>query len=916
MPHRLRAFSAPFIALVLAVGGVARADAPGPRQVTSVEGITEYQLANGLRVLLFPEPSKPTITVNMTYLVGSRYEGYGETGMAHLLEHMLFKGSTNHPNIPQELTSHGARPNGSTSFDRTNYFETFAASDANLQWALEMEADRMVHSFVAKKDLDTEMTVVRNEYEMGENDPDNILEQRTLSTAFLWHNYGKSTIGARSDIENVPIEHLQAFWRKYYQPDNAVLLVSGRFDPAKTLALVDHIFSTIPRPERVLDATYTREPAQDGERSVTLRRVGDVQSVSALYHVPSGSHPDAGALDILAEVVGSAPSGRLYKALVEPKKAASVAAWFWSLDEPGVLYAAASVRQTASLEDARSALLGTLDDVAKNPPTKEEVERARTTLLKNIELTLANTERVGLALSEWVAKGDWRLFFLYRDRVRQATVEDVARVAATYLKPSNRTVGEFIPTASPDRVTVPEAPPLSTQLAGYKGDPEIARGEAFDASPENIEARTSRVTLPSGLKLALLSKKTRGATVNATISFDFGDEQSLMNLGRVPSFTGALLNKGTAKHTREQLRDEFDRLKARVAFSGVADHVQVSVETVRESLPAVLSLIAEILRTPTFPEVELERERQAWVADLEQEKSEPKEIAGIALAKHLSPYPKGDPRYVQTTDEEIASVNAVKRDDIVSFYKRFYGGSHGEASFVGDFDADSVRRQVGELFGDWKSPGRYVRMPKQYFDRPAVDLSFETPDKENAVFLAGVNLALRDDDPDFPALIMGNYMLGGGFLSSRLAVRIRQKEGISYGVGSSLSASDLDKVGSFGAYAIYAPQNADRLYAAFDEELKRALKEGFTDKELNDARDGWLQGRALSRAQDGGLSGILVRDLFSGRTMKWDEKLERDVRGLTPDRIRTTMARYIHPDRISRVKAGNFAKAGPVAAGK
>src|SRR5262245_47748992 len=183
----------------------------GVQRVTSVEGITEYALPNGLRVLLFPDQSKSTITVNVTYLVGSKHENYGETGMAHLLEHLLFKGSTKHTDIPKELQDHGSRPNGTTSYERTNYFETFSASDVNLEWALDLESDRMVNSFVAKKDLDSEMTVVRNEFEAGENNPLGVLYQRVLSTAYPWHNYGKSTIGSRADIENVPIDRLQAF---------------------------------------------------------------------------------------------------------------------------------------------------------------------------------------------------------------------------------------------------------------------------------------------------------------------------------------------------------------------------------------------------------------------------------------------------------------------------------------------------------------------------------------------------------------------------------------------------------------------------------------------------------------------------------------------------------------------------------
>src|ERR1700752_3110781 len=239
------------IALVgLAPQGLAQTAAP--TKVTSVEGITEYRLANGLKVLLFPDSSKPTVTVNVTYLVGSRYEGYGESGMAHLLEHMLFKGTATRPGIMPELSNHGAQFNGTTSYDRTNYFETLTSTDENLRWALEMEADRMVNSRVSRQDLDTEMTVVRNEFERGENNAGRVLEERVVSTAYLWHSYGRSAIGSRSDIEHVPIERLQAFYRNYYQPDNAVLIVAGKFDPDKTLALIKSSFGAIPKPTRKL----------------------------------------------------------------------------------------------------------------------------------------------------------------------------------------------------------------------------------------------------------------------------------------------------------------------------------------------------------------------------------------------------------------------------------------------------------------------------------------------------------------------------------------------------------------------------------------------------------------------------------------------------------------------------------------
>ncbi|MFL6230111.1 MAG: M16 family metallopeptidase [Pyrinomonadaceae bacterium] len=880
----------------------------GVERVTSVEGINEYRLAsNGLRVLMFPDQTKQTITVNITYLVGSATESYGETGMAHLLEHLTFKGTPKHPNVPQELTAHGARPNGTTWADRTNYFETFAATDENLNWALDLESDRMVNSYIAKKDLDSEMTVVRNEFELGENSPSNVLTERMMATSYLWHNYGKTTIGARSDIENVPIERLQAFYHNYYQPDNAVLTIAGKFDEAKTLALVDKYFSPTPKPARTLQKIYTVEPTQDGERAVTLRRTGDTQVVQALYHVPAGSHPDFAAVDIISQVLGDTPAGRLHKALVETKKASSAYGFDFQWRDPTLIIFGAEVRQGDSLEAARDTMLQTIEGIGANPPTKEEVERARAQLLKGIELSLNNSDQVGLTLSEFIGAGDWRLFFLHRDRLRKATTEDVARVAAAYFKPSNRTLGMFIPTAKPDRAEIPATPDLAAALAGYKGDATVAVGEAFDPSPANIESRTVRQTA-GGIKMALLPKKTRGGKVTAQMVLRYGDERSLTNRSTAAALAGAMLMRGTQKHTRQQIQDELDRLKARAFVFGGATQASVQIETIRENLPAVMRLVAEILREPAFPATEFDQIKQEQLTFVEQQRSEPQQIAATAFNRHLSPYPKGDVRYVTTSDEDIADLNAATLDAAKQFYKDFYGASDATLTVIGDFDDKEIAGLATQLFGDWKSPRPFARVPSVFKDVAPVNQSFPTPDKANALFFAGFNLNLRDDSPDYPALVLGNFILGGGFLNSRLAARIRQKEGLSYGVGSGLNVSALDQYGRFTANAIYAPQNADRLEAAFKEEIDRMLKEGFTAAEVEGAKSGWLQSRQVSRAQDNELAGRLNNYLFLGRTLQWDAQLEEKIRALTPEQINAAMRKYIDPAKITIIKAGDFKK--------
>ena len=872
-------------------------------KIASVEGITEYRLPNGLKVLLFPDASLDTITVSVTYLVGSRHEGYGESGMAHLLEHMLFKGTPSHPDLKNEFQRHGARYNGSTSFDRTNYYETFAANEKNLDWALGLEADRMVNSNVAKKDLDSEMTVVRNEFEAGENSAHGVLRERMAATAYLWHNYGRAIIGARSDIENVPIERLQSFYRNHYQPDNAVLLVSGRFDEVAALRLVERHFGNTPRPTRTLVATYTSEPTQDGERSVTLRRAGEVQIVSALYHLPPGSHADFAAADILVTALTKVPGGRLHRSLVETGKASNVYGGAQQERDAGYAYFGASLRKDMPLDAARTALIATLEGIADEPVTDDEVERARTQLLNDIEMALTNPRELGIALSEFIAMGDWRLFFVYRDRLRAVKHEDVQRVATRYLKTANRTLGIFVPTPQPDRAEIPPLPDVAALVKEYKGAAAIAAGEVFDPTPANIDARTIVRELPGGMKLALLPKKTRGGTVVAQLSLRWGDEQSKMGRSAACGLASAMLMRGTTKHTREQLRDEFDRLKASVGVSGEG----ASIETLRPNLPAVLRLVAEVLREPAFPAGEFEQIKRSALTSIESQKSEPGALAGLQLGRHLNPYPPEHWLYTPTLDERMQRLQSVSIEDLHRCHDEFYGASNSELAVVGDFDATEITRLVQDLFGDWKSPRPFTRIANRYHDVPSINRNLDTPDKANAVFRAGLNLRVREDDPDFPALALGNYLLGGAS-DARLSRRIRDQEGLSYSVRSWLSAGSIDAVGEFGISAIYAPQNRARIESEILEVLRLVQREGFSDAEVAAARTGYLELRKLSRTQDGALAGRLANNLYLGRRFDWDADFDARIAALTPQQIQNALKRHLDPLKLSIVKAGDFSR--------
>jgi zinc protease len=872
-----------------------------------VEGVSEYGLANGLRVILYPDQTKPTTTVNVTYKVGSRMEDYGETGMAHLLEHMLFKGTPSVKSVFAELSRRGAEFNGNTSYDRTTYFETFTASEANLDWVLRMESERMTRATFSKAELESEMTVVRNEYESGENRPQDVLWKRMAATAFDWHNYGKPTIGARSDIENVPFARLRAFYARYYQPDNAVLTIAGRFDPDRVLALVAKYFGPLPRPTRTLPKLYTVEPAQDGMREVSVRRVASTQYVAALFHMPPGAHPDDTAGVALAEIMTVQPAGRLYKALVDTGKASAVSNYYFEEHDPGFVIFFAHLQPGKSVDDAKSAMLATLFDVKAHPITDEELGRVRTKALKDFDDTVNDPQRFAVAIAEAVAMGDWRLFFIQRDRWRTITAADVTRVAEEYFKRANATVGEFLPEAKPDRAPVVASVDVAALVRGYKGDAAVQPGEAFDPTPANLAARTQRFQLPNGMKVALLPKKTRGATVDFELRMDYGDVDSLRNQNPLPSLTAAMLKRGTQSLDRQAFEDALDRRKARLDFAGTAGTLIASGQTINANLAEVLRLAKDAIATPALKPEEFEQVKRERHTRLEQGRTDPTAIARRAIARQGNPYPPEDVRYVPTIEEDLERLDKATVEAVKGFHDKFYGANHAELAIVGDFDAPTIKALVGELFGSYDSATPYARVPDPYVRTQASSETFETPDKPNAIVISKLAVPMNDLAPDFVPLAIANRILGGD-VDSRLFERIRVREGLSYGVGTQLTPARIDPNSQLLFYAIFAPQNLDKVKSAFSDEMTRARQGGYTAKELDSAKKALLEERRIARAQDAELAGMLVSQDYLKRDWSDTTRVDKAIEGVTLAQANEALRKYISTDAMATVYAGDFVK--------
>lgn len=896
----LTAIGLPAAALTLPVG---------VKEIAHVQGVTEYQLdSNGLRFLLAPDESKPTTTVNMTYLVGSRHENYGQTGMAHLLEHMLFKGTPTIRNALAEFSRRGLQANGSTSTDRTNYYASFAANPETLDWYLGWQADAMVNALIAREDLDTEMTVVRNEMESGENNPFRILWQKMLSSAYQWHNYGKTPIGARSDVEGVDIAQLQAFYRLYYQPDNAILTISGKFDPQHTLNQVAQIFSPIPKPERVLPPEYTIEPVQDGERRVTLRRTGGSPLVATMYHIPPGAHPDYVAIDLATMMLADTPSGRLYKAMVPQGLATSVFGFSMDQFDPGTVMFAAELEAKTDQSKSIVAMNEAIESIAKTPFTEEELKRARSQWLKSWDQIYADPQKVGTVMSEAIAMGDWRMFFKQRALVEAVTLADIQRVAQAYFLQANRTEGLYVPTDGPVRSPVVAQPDLKAMLKDFHGDAQAKSASSFDPSPSNIDARTERkvLNLPNGpVSLALLPKDTRGERVSAEIVIRFGDVQSLKNKALASSVTAALLKMGTHKLSRQQVQDRIDELAGEMSVSGGGTGVRIGLSTTGENINALMALAFEIVRDANFPKDQVAEFVAQSVTDIKAAMTEPTALASHALSRYDNPWPRDDIRYTPSFEESLADYAALKREDLVAFHKQFYGGGQISVVVVGEFQPASIEKTVTDSLKGWQRAPQYKRVDDPYRAIAPTTIEIQTPDKANAFLIAELPLNLQDTNADYPALVLANFMLGRSE-TSRLWHRIREQDGLSYNVRSNLTSSAFEPSGSWSIYAIFAPENRARIEAAMNEELQRVVTDGFTEAEVTAAKQAYLNLRALGRAQDGALTAAWTTLIHENRTFEWSKQFDANIANLTPEAINLIVKRYLKPEGFARAVAGDF----------
>ncbi|MGQ8869478.1 M16 family metallopeptidase [Myroides sp. TSA_177.3] len=880
--------------------------------VKQVEDIKEYKLSNGLQVLLLPDASQNNLVVNIVYKVGSKHEGYGEKGMAHLLEHMLFKSTKNLGDIKKMLSDKGGAANGTTYYDRTNYYEVFPSTEENLSWALEMEADRMINATLLQEDLDKEFSVVRNEFEIGENDPTSVLMERTVNTAYLWHNYGLSTIGSKEDIERVKTPQLRRFYEKYYQPDNAVLVVAGKFDEAKAIGFIEQYFSVIPKPTRVLDEILTVEPAQDGEKYIEVKRNGDSKHIQMAYHTASYADKDFAALEALEHILNNDPSGYLHQALVETQKVSSLWAFSPTVRDASFMLFNFDVPNDKDQVKTLAEIKAEIAKIGDINYTQEDLDRAKTSLLKDIESLQNNTIGTAINLTEIIGSGDYRLGYLHRDNVENLTLEDIKRVAKKYFKDNNRTVGLFIPTK--DEVRVKPTEFLNTDINAlvkdYEGKEKSHDIREFAPTIANLEQNYTSGQLSNGMKYGIIDKDLKGEKVNISISVPVGNQKDLHNKQYIGSLAASMLTAGTKTLSKQEIKDKLDLLKSNVSIHFSGQNIMISVSSYRNTIKETMDILNDVLKNPVFPESELTKIKLEYTTYLEGNLNDPQTVAFNKLSKMTSNEAKGSIFYSSSTQEDIDGFKAVTIPEIKDFYSKFFGSNNGVATVIGIQDQAEAKGLLESVLGKWNNQAKFERAYPTFFATKQGKEIIQTPDKENAAAVGSLNFQMNRTNPDYAALTFANEVMGGGFMTARIPQRLREKEGISYGAGTSLSIP-YDVKNDNSSWMIYAflnPTKRAEVETAINDEFAKLVANGITEDELKANKTSWKNSRQTNLGSDNYLLTLSNMRLMYDTPFSDFDKLNAEIDKLTVKQVNAAIKKYLQPSKFTTIYVGDFTK--------
>lgn len=881
--------------LILAVAAVA---APLSAEVKKTV------LPNGLTVLTKEVRSAPVVSTQVWYRVGSRNERPGITGISHLLEHMMFKGTSTwgSSQFTRIITSKGGWDNAYTWHDFTAYSST-VPSEA---WKspLHLEADRMVNLALDPKQFEAERSVVLSELEGDENSPTFYLSQAVRATAFMAHPYQWQTIGWKSDLKSVTRDQAAHYYRTYYSPGNATLVMVGDFDTKSALTTVRNLFGHIPKGPQPPPVT-TVEPPQEGQRRVIVKRPGAAGYIEIAFHVPDVSHPDHIPLDVVANILGQGRTSRLYRAVVDKGLAAAVDVYHFDNADPTLFEISVTLKQDVSHADVEKAIWAEIATLRQQDVTERELQRAVNQARASFVFGMDSVSEQAYRLGFYNTIASHEYLDTYLDNVKKVTTAMVRRVADLYLQEDNSTVGWFV--ALPPRpgdAIAPAAPsppgPSQRRRARRVSRP---RRRPAQSAPAKAPAKRPlptmhREVLPNGLVVVVQENHAIPAVALCGM-LKAGSMHDPPGKAGLSNFVASMLSRGTAARTWEQIAEELEFVGAEFSVSSSITQVRMSGQCLKEDLPLLLDIAADELRKPSFPADQVEKVRGEIQTALREALDDPGEMCERAFYAAL--YPEGHPFHHLPLGEPDA-VAGITRDDLAAFHAKYYRPDRMCLVLVGDVQAADALALARKYLGDWKAEGE----PPAY-SVPDVSPAKEpvrrkvTIEKKSQADIALGFVGLKRTDPDYHAAALLNYILGGEFVS-RLNTEIRDRQGLAYYCYSQFRASYAQ--GPWVLRMGVNPANVEKALASALAQIK-AMQEKPPGREEMSLWKDYVTGRsAVAMETNGGIAYALADAEFYGLGLDYPYRYAEIIRAITPEQVHAAAKKYLHPDAYTVAIAG------------
>ncbi|HYR29840.1 MAG TPA: pitrilysin family protein [Thermoanaerobaculia bacterium] len=891
---------------------------PNVEEVETFRGITQYRLkSNGMTILLLPDHTSPVVTFMVVYHVGSRNEAPGNTGSAHLLEHMIFNKSTEnfgrangHKTFQEVLYEAGAdfsSTNMTTWYDRMNGYSTLPSD--KLELAMRIEADRLNRGLILDSERQSEMSVVRNEYEIGENNPGSALFKAVVATAIQAHPYHWSTIGYRSDIEGVTTEKLRDHYKTFFHPNNADALLVGDFDTDKALALFDRQFGAFKKSDKPIPQVITVEPPQEGERRTVVTRPGAVGIVMVGYMRPGALHQDFIPLEVLSSILADGVNSRLHRALVETGLATDTSSNNFTLRDPYPLLVDASVAPGKSHQEVENALKAALAEVAANGVTDEEVKRAQQQIEVAIIRSRDGTYNFASNLGESVASTNWKWFLTYVDNIKAVTAADVKRVAAAYFVPDRATVGWFVPGAARS-AAVPaataERPAPREEPAATKSAPAETAAAMRAGRAPSFAARTTRKVLANGIIVDVVENHSVPTIAIRGMAFA-GETSSPAGKPAVAALTAKMLQRGTKSRTKEQIGQLLDNAGATRSYNSATNETFINANGMSRDLPLILEVLADELKNPAFGAEEIAKAKKELETDILRADDATSARAIERLLQQV--YADGHPYRAHGREKMLASVNATTEADLRAFHQARYNGAGLILAIVGDVDAAKTIALVEKHLGGIAKGSRpaFDKIARTEPGAKGVREAVTMRGKANMNIVMGAASGLRRHDPDYEAALIANAALGQNSLSSRIGRRVRDTEGLSYNLASRFAYSDLLD-GIWYVNVNVAPQNLAKAMKSTMEEIEKFAKEGLTDEEVEAQKSFFAGNYQVGLGSNAGIASALVTAEKFGFGPKYLDEFPTRMRAVTKAQANQAMKVHFFPEKLNVIVAGDLDK--------